>query len=106
MKHLSGKMFAISMFTLARFILEMDNPSRPIIRLVVNASIIIINTGRTTRLTVSSSNSSSRIYFGRINCLDRYVLCLCGHILYPIARRPLALCNEELAIFFFCISVV
>ena len=45
------------LFSMARFILETDNPSRRIIRLVVNASSI--NTGRTIRLTVSLSNSSS-----------------------------------------------
>ena len=48
-----------------------DNPCRRIIRLEVNASSI--KTGRTVRLTVSLSNSSSRIYTERINyrCTSR-----------------------------------
>ena len=82
------------MFPILATIGSIYTRTRRIIRLVVNASSI--NTGRTIRLTVSSSNSSSLIYTGRINCWDRYVLRLCGHILYPIAKRPLALCNEEL----------
>ena len=45
-----------------------DNPCRRIIRLEVNASSI--KTGRTVRLTVSLSNSSSRIYTER-RCTSR-----------------------------------
>ena len=50
---------------MAVFILETDNPSRRIIRLLFYVSNI--NTGRTTTSTESASDSSSRIYTRRIN---------------------------------------
>ena len=50
---------------MAVFILETDNPSRRIIRLLFYVSNI--NTGRITTSTESASDSSSRIYTRRIN---------------------------------------